>query len=82
MTNRPDDAKTKPASDDDAKMTLGQTLQSVLASLLGVQSSRNRHRDFAKGKASHFIIVGVLAVGLFIGVLVLIVQLLLRQAGL
>lgn len=67
---------------DGAAMTLWQTVQSVAASLFGVQSSRNRHRDFARGKASHFIIVGVVMLGLFIGGLWLIVQLLLRNAGL
>lgn len=65
-----------------ASMNLWQTVQSVAASLFGVQSSRNRHRDFERGKPGHFVIVGVVMLGLFIGGLWLIVQLLLRNAGL
>lgn len=68
--------------DDAAPMSFWQTLQSVAASLFGVQSSRNRERDFKRGSAVQFILVGLLGVAIFIGVLVLIVQLLLRQAGL
>lgn len=78
MTHTPDH-QTPP---DDQRMTLWQTMQSVGASLFGVQSSRNRQRDFSHGKPSHFIIVGLLAVAAFIAVLVLIVQLVLRHAGL
>ncbi|NKF23793.1 DUF2970 domain-containing protein [Solimonas marina] len=62
-------------------LTLWQTLQSVTASMFGVQSRRNRERDFTRGKASHFIIIGLLAVIAFVLVLVAIVQLLLRHAG-
>lgn len=72
----------KPDADNRGTMTLWQTAQSVAASLFGVQSRRNRERDFGRGKASHFIIVGVLMIALFIGTLWLIVQLLLRNAGL
>ena len=34
-------------------------LGSVLAAALGVQSGKNRARDFSHGKPSHFIILGV-----------------------
>ena len=61
--------------------TLGQVIASVLASFFGVQSSKNRERDFKHGKAAHFIVVGLLATAAFIGLLVLVVQLVLRQAA-
>lgn len=73
-------ARETPA--ETTSMTLWQTAKSVAASLFGVQSSRNRHRDFSRGKPVHFIIVGVAMVGVFVGGLWLIVQLLLRNAGL
>lgn len=78
MTEKPN-RQTPP---DDGRMTLWRTAQSVGASLFGVQSSRNRQRDFSHGKPSHFIVIGLLAVALFVGALILIVQLLLRHAGL
>jgi len=53
------------------------TAQSIAAAFLGVQSEKNRARDFSQGKLSHFIITGILAVALFIGVLVVVVSLVL-----
>ncbi len=40
------------------RLTIWQVLGSVLASFFGVQSSRNRARDFTSGKARDFILVG------------------------
>jgi len=51
------------------------TVKSVAAAFLGVQSNKNRERDFTEGKFSHFVIVGLVAVALFIGTLVTIVSL-------
>ena len=53
------------------------TIKSVAAAFFGVQSNKNRERDFSQGKLSHFIITGILAVALFIGVLVVVVSLVL-----
>ena len=39
---------------------------SALAAMVGVQSKEKRERDFAKGKASHFIIVGVVLTAMFV----------------
>ncbi|MES1927568.1 DUF2970 domain-containing protein [Salinisphaera sp. T31B1] len=62
--------------DEPAPPTLWQSWMSVLAAFFGVQSSANRERDFTRGKASHFILLGLLAtvllIGLLIGVVVLI----------
>ncbi|MFT5636940.1 MAG: hypothetical protein ACI89T_002409 [Cognaticolwellia sp.] len=51
-----------------------ETLKSVGAAFFGVQSDKNRERDFTQGKFSHFIIAGVIAVVLFIGSLITIVS--------
>ena len=51
------------------------TFKSVGAAFFGVQSDKNREKDFKEGKFSHFVIAGVIAVVLFIGVLVTIVSL-------
>ena len=61
--------------------TLWDTIKSVSASFFGVQSSKNRERDFKHGKASHFIVVGLVATAVFVGVVILAVRLAMRQAG-
>lgn len=71
-----------PTPEGQKPPTLWQTILSVGASFFGVQSSKNRERDFTKGKAGHFIVIGLLMTALFIGVVVLAVKLALRQAGL
>jgi len=55
--------------------SLVNTIKSVAAAFFGVQSNKNRERDFSQGKFSHFIIVGILGVIIFIGVLIAIVTL-------
>lgn len=72
------------ANDDGAPRKLGllATLGSVLMAMFGVQSSKARERDFARGSPAAFIAIGVLLTIGFIVTLVLIVRLLLRNAGL
>jgi hypothetical protein len=43
-----------------------------------VQSKEKRERDFARGKASHFIIVGVVLTALFVLAMAAVVSLVLR----
>ncbi|MGV6859842.1 MAG: DUF2970 domain-containing protein [bacterium] len=38
---------------------------SVLSAFIGVQSNKNRERDFAKGKMWHFILGGIIATVVF-----------------
>ncbi|WP_250646526.1 DUF2970 domain-containing protein [Pseudomonas oligotrophica] len=56
-------------------------LHSVLAAALGVQSGRNRARDFRHGKPSHFILLGVGFTALFVLVILGVVKLVLYLAG-
>ncbi|MBV8063623.1 MAG: DUF2970 domain-containing protein [Nevskia sp.] len=60
---------------------LGRAIVSAMAAAFGVQSDKNRERDFKHGKARNFIIAGVLFTALFILVIVVVVKLVLRQAG-
>ena len=55
--------------------TFWQMLHSILAAAFGVQSGKNRTRDFTHGKASHFIALGTLFTLIFILVLIGLVQL-------
>ncbi|ASP47901.1 DUF2970 domain-containing protein [Cognaticolwellia beringensis] len=57
-----------------ASSNFKETLKSVGAAFFGVQSDKNRERDFTQGKFSHFIIAGLIAVVLFIGSLIAIVS--------
>ena len=51
------------------------TIKSVGAGFIGVQSDKNREQDFKHGKLSHFIIVGIAGVVVFISVLIVLVSL-------
>ncbi len=58
-----------------------QVVSSVLAASLGVQSSKNRERDFKQGRAGVFIAAGIIFTLLFIGTVLTVVQLVLKNAG-
>ncbi|BDX20476.1 DUF2970 domain-containing protein [Halopseudomonas aestusnigri] len=73
------DSRDKPQHEE--PMRLRDTLQSVLAAALGVQSNRARERDFSKGKPSHFIALGVAFTLLFVMVVLGVVKLVLYLAG-
>jgi len=71
MTNRKSNVKQEAVN-------LIEVIQSILWALLGVQKSKNHKRDFTKGKASHYIIVGVIMTIVFVMVLLGAVQLALQ----
>lgn len=58
-----------------------QVLGSVLAAGLGVQSSRNRERDFKQGRFAVFVAAGIVFTLVFIGAVFAVVQLVLKSAG-
>lgn len=66
---------------DDKPLTLREMLQSVLAAAFGVQSGKNRTRDFSRGKPSHFILLGIVFTALFALTLLALVKLVLHLAG-
>jgi len=61
--------------------SLLRVLSSVLASMFGVQSSHKREADFAHGKASHFIIIGLVVTLIFILAVWGVVLLVMSVAG-
>lgn len=71
----------KNDGDDDKPLTLWEMLQSILAAAIGVQSGKNRSRDFSRGKPSHFIILGVAFTLVFVLVIIAAVKLVLHLAG-
>ncbi|TMM43942.1 DUF2970 domain-containing protein [Colwellia ponticola] len=58
-----------------SQSSIKNTFKSVAAAFFGVQKNSNRKRDFAQGKATHFIMAGIIAVLIFIAVLIMIVNL-------
>ncbi|WP_017479946.1 DUF2970 domain-containing protein [Pseudomonas sp. PAMC 26793] len=61
--------------------TFWQMLHSVMAAAFGVQSGKNRARDFTHGKPSHFVALGILFTVFFALTLFGIVKLVLLLAG-
>ncbi|WP_392888542.1 DUF2970 domain-containing protein [Pseudomonas migulae] len=66
---------------DNKPPTFWQMLHSVMAAAFGVQSGKNRARDFTHGKPSHFVLLGILFTVVFALTLYGIVQLVLLFAG-
>jgi hypothetical protein len=58
-----------------------QVVSSVLAASLGVQSSKNRERDFKHGRIGVFIAAGIIFTLLFIGTVFTVVQVVLKGSG-
>lgn len=67
--------------DNDKPLSFREMLQSVVAAAFGVQSGKNRARDFSRGKPSHFIALGLMFTALFVIALFALVQLVLYLAG-
>ncbi len=56
------------------KPSILQVLSSVLAAFAGIQSGKNREVDFTSGKISHYVVVGLIVVVLFILTIVFVVS--------
>ena len=72
----------RPPDQQPGEPGLWSTVASVAASFFGVQSSRNRQRDFKMGHPLKFIAVGLAMTLVFVLVVMLAVRLALRSAGL
>ena len=62
-------------------LTVWQIVYSTMAAMFGVQKNERRIRDFSKGKPHQFIIAGLIAATIFVLTIILVVQLVLRAAG-
>ena len=67
--------------DQDEKPGLMQIVGSVLAAGFGVQSSKNRERDFKHGRARTFIIAGIVFTVIFVATVFTVVSTVLKGAG-
>lgn len=74
--NEPATEPENSAEEDDG-LTLLQLISSALAAAFGVQSSRNRKRDFSRGKPGQFIAIGLIFTVLFVVIMIGVVNLVL-----
>ena len=83
MTSESDrPAKAAPESSPSPKrLSLLQIIGSTIAAAVGVQSSRNRQRDFSAGRPVHFIVAGIVFTVLFVVTMVFVVRSVLSVAG-
>ena len=51
-----------------------RVVQSTFAAAIGVQSKKNRERDFEEGNAGTFIVAGILFTVLFVATIVVVVS--------
>jgi hypothetical protein len=56
-------------------------IKSTLAAALGVQSNKNRERDFKHGSLKTFIVAGIVFTVIFIATVITVVKLVLKSAG-
>jgi hypothetical protein len=71
-----------PQPEEKNSPSFGAVLASVVAAVFGVQSSKNRERDFTRGKPIHYIIVGLIVTLVFVLSVWGVVKLVLSNAGL
>jgi hypothetical protein len=76
-----DKHEPRPENEAPEKLNVLQVVSSVFAAGLGVQSSKNRQRDFKQGRLGVFIAAGIIFTLLFIGVVFTVVQMVLKNAG-
>ena len=59
------------------RLPLSSIVRSVFAAAFGVQSQRNRERDFEQGSYRHFVVAGIVFTVLFVLTLVAVVRIVL-----
>ena len=63
------------------KPSFGQVVLSTLAAAIGVQTNKNRERDFKGGSFKAYIAAGIIFTTLFVLTLVLVVKMVLSNMG-
>lgn len=71
---------TTEKTDDKKKVSPLSVMSSVVAASFGVQTNKNRERDFEEGRFHHFVIGGLVFAVLFILLLVAIVKIVMHFA--
>lgn len=79
--NKESNQESMPKPAEKSSLNPLQVISSVFAAGLGVQSSKNRERDFKQGRFGVFVAAGIIFTLLFMGTLFTIVQLVLKGSG-
>ncbi len=72
---------TTDKTENKKKVSLLSIMSSVTAASFGVQTKKNRERDFEQGRFHHFVIGGIVFAVLFILLIVGIVNVVMHFAG-
>ena len=71
---------TTEKTDDKKKVSILSVMSSVVAASFGVQTNKNRERDFEQGRFHHFVIGGIVFAVIFILLIVGIVKIVMHFA--
>lgn len=71
---------TTEKTEEKKKMSLFTLMGSVIAASFGVQTNKNRERDFEQGQFHHFVIGGIVFAVVFVLVLVGLVKVVMHFA--
>jgi hypothetical protein len=71
LDQQDEESKTRKKSEN---LSFWQVVLSVIQASFGVQSEKNRERDFKQGNLATFIVAALIFTSLFVGVLLLIVK--------
>ena len=72
---------SEPQPEEPRETTFGQAAASAAAAMFGVQSSKNRDKDFKARSPAKFIFMGMVMVMLFVTCVLLAVRCSMQQAG-
>lgn len=75
------EARNTPTHKTGNKPTFLQIVLSTCAAAFGVQSNKNRERDFNSGNIYTYIAAGVIFTAIFVTVIIVVVKLVLRSSG-
>lgn len=76
-----DEHEHSDTTGDKQKLNPLQVAGSVFAAGLGVQSSKNRERDFKQGNIGTFVAAGIVFTLIFIGCVMTVVQMVLKSGA-
>lgn len=71
---------SKPESENTQKPRFVDIVKSTLAAAVGVQSNKNRERDFAQGNILAYVVSGIIFTVLFISTVIIVVKMVIRAA--
>jgi len=80
MATKGNNETAQPDNKEPPRMGFGKVMQSILAGALGVQSKKRHQEDFANPSPWAYIVGGLLFTVLFIGGLILLVNVVLASA--